>query len=206
MSKQKNEKQKMATIAEVYNRIIWDTNLNRNMFIAGFHERISDTIREKPLAQWDDNSEIPWHRVRYIRCGEAIVWDREHRIDLVSTNQLPEIAWKSERDGKDRSDLAALVANNQAQFSPRSIYKYDGNEWKIFNGALKSVTLDEGLTIVSYNILSDLHEIDKIHSYYFGRVSQNSGRPYRTSGSYAQIVSSYFGNRLGKRLFYLGSS
>jgi poly(A) polymerase len=164
MSKQKNEKQKMATIAEVYNRIIWDTNLNRNMFIAGFHERISDTIREKPLAQWDDNSEIPWHRVRYIRCGEAIVWDREHRIDLVSTNQLPEIAWKSERDGKDRSDLAALVANNQAQFSPRSIYKYDGNEWKIFNGALKSVTLDEGLTIVSYNILSDLHEIDKIHS------------------------------------------
>ena len=117
MSKQKIEKQKMATITEVYNRIIWDANLNRNMFIAGFHERISDTIREKPLAQWDDNSDIPWHRVRYIRCNETIVWDRENRIDLISTNNLPEIAWKSEATDANQADLAALVANNQGQFS-----------------------------------------------------------------------------------------
>jgi hypothetical protein len=32
MSK-KIEKQKMATITEVYNRIVWDAQLNRNMFI-----------------------------------------------------------------------------------------------------------------------------------------------------------------------------
>ncbi len=164
MSKQKIEKQKMATITEVYNRIIWDANLNRNMFIAGFHERISDTVREKPLAQWDDNSDIPWHRVRYIRCGETIVWDREHRIDLVSSNQLPVIAWKSEEAGKDRSDLAALVTNNQAQFSQRSIYKYDGNEWKVHLGIAKNIEIEDRLTIVSYNILSDLHEVDKIYS------------------------------------------
>ncbi|PSB57949.1 poly(A) polymerase [Chamaesiphon polymorphus] len=164
MSKQKIEKQKMATITEVYNRIIWDTNLNRNMFIAGFHERISDTIREKPLAQWDDNSDIPWHRVRYIRCNETIVWDRENRIDLISTNNLPEIAWKSEVAGSNRSDLAALVANNQAEFQPRDIYTYDRDGWKVFTGAVKSVALDNTLTIVSYNILSNLHDADKIHT------------------------------------------
>ena len=164
MSKQKIEKQKMATITEVYNRIIWDANLNRNMFIAGFHERISDTIREKPLAQWDDNSDIPWHRVRYIRCNETIVWDRENRIDLISTNNLPEIAWKSEATDANRADLAALVANNQGQFSPRSIYRYEGNEWQIFTGGLKSSALENRLTIVSYNILSNLHDADKIHT------------------------------------------
>lgn len=49
MSKPKIEKQRMATINEVYNRIIWDTNLNRNTFVAGFHERLADEIREKPL-------------------------------------------------------------------------------------------------------------------------------------------------------------
>ncbi|WP_309739768.1 poly(A) polymerase [Chamaesiphon sp. OTE_20_metabat_361] len=162
MSKQKIEKQKMATITEVYNRIIWDSNLNRNMFIAGFHERISDTIREKPLAQWDDNSDIPWHRVRYIRCGETIVWDREHRIDLISTNQLPEVAWKSEVAGSNRADIAALVANNQAQFQPRDIYRYDRNGWKLFTGTLKPVRLAKNLTIVTYNILSNLHDADKI--------------------------------------------
>jgi poly(A) polymerase len=164
MSKQKIEKQKMATITEVYNRIIWDANLNRNMFIAGFHERISDTIREKPLAQWDDNSDIPWHRVRYIRCNETIVWDRENRIDLISTNNLPKIAWKSEATDANRADLAALVANNQVQFSSRSIYHYEGNEWKIFTGGLKSIALENRLTIVSYNILSNLHDADKIHT------------------------------------------
>ncbi|WP_310481435.1 poly(A) polymerase [Chamaesiphon sp. VAR_48_metabat_403] len=164
MSKQKIEKQKMATITEVYNRIIWDANLNRNMFIAGFHERISDTIREKPLAQWDDNSDIPWHRVRYIRCNETIVWDRENRIDLISTNNLPEIAWKSEVAGSNRADLAALVANNQAQFQSRDIYTYDRDEWKVFTGTVKSVALDNTLTIVSYNILSNLHDADKIHT------------------------------------------
>jgi endonuclease/exonuclease/phosphatase family metal-dependent hydrolase/uncharacterized protein (UPF0248 family) len=163
MSKQKPEKQKMATIAEVYNRIIWDTRLNRNLFIAGFHERIADGIREKPLAQWDDNSDIPWHRVRYIRCGEAIVWDRDDRIDLISTDSLPAIAWKLDPQGSSQEDLAALIDNNRAKFKPRAIYRYEGTEWKMCTGAIGSIELDT-LTIASYNILSDLHEADKIQT------------------------------------------
>jgi poly(A) polymerase len=161
MSKQKPEKQKMATIAEVYNRIIWDTRLNRNLFIAGFHERVADGIREKPLAQWDDNSDIPWHRVRYIRCGETIVWDRDDRIDLISTDNLPATAWKLDRHGSSQDDLAALIDNNRAEFKPRSIYRYTGNEWKVYAGKIESIELNT-LTIASYNILSDLHEVDKI--------------------------------------------
>jgi poly(A) polymerase len=164
MSKQKIEKQRMATINEVYNRIIWDANLNRNMFIAGFHERISETIREKPLAQWDDNSDIPWHRVRYIRCGETIVWDREHRIDLISTNSLPELAWKSDRSESSRADLAALVANNQGEFTSRSIYSYHSDRWQVFTGELRSIDLSNKLTIVSYNILSNLYDADLIYT------------------------------------------
>ena len=163
MSKQKLEKQKMATISEVYNRIIWDTRLNRNLFIAGFHERIADGIREKPLAQWDDNSDIPWHRVRYIRCGEKIVWDRDERIDLISTDNLPENAWKLDPHSSSQEDLAALIDNNRAEFKPRSIYRYVGNEWKIFAEKIGSVAPDT-LTIASYNILSDLHEVDKIQT------------------------------------------
>ncbi len=163
MSQPKPEKQKMATITEVYNRIVWDTRLNRNMFIAGFHERIVDGIREKPLAQWDDNSDIPWHRVRYIRCGDTIVWDRDERIDLISIDRLPATAWKSNSTGSSQEDLAALVANNQAKFTPRSVYRFDRNEWKVFTGAIKSIEI-ETLTVVSYNILSNLHETDKIYT------------------------------------------
>ncbi len=163
MSKHKLEKQKMATIAEVYNRIIWDTRLNRNLFIAGFHERVADGIREKPLAQWDDNSDIPWHRVRYIRCGETIVWDRDDRIDLISTDNLPATAWKLDPCRSSQEDLAALIDNNHAEFKPRSIYRYEGNGWKVYSGTGESIELD-ALTIASYNILSNLHEADKIQT------------------------------------------
>jgi poly(A) polymerase len=76
------EKLKMATINEVYNRIIWDSRLNRNLFVTGFPERVSDAIREKPLAHWDGSGDIPWHRIRYIRCGDMVVWDRDQHLGL----------------------------------------------------------------------------------------------------------------------------
>jgi poly(A) polymerase len=161
---EKIEKTKMATVTEVYNRIVWDNNLNRNMFIAGFHERISNNIREKPLAQWQDSTDIPWHRVRYIRCGETIVWDRENRIDLVSNNKLPSIAWKSDLEGSNRADLAALIANNRVRFQPRSVYQYDRQEWVIAAKGRDAIALERDLVIVSYNILSNLHEVDKIYT------------------------------------------
>jgi poly(A) polymerase len=163
MSKQKPEKQKMAMITEVYNRIIWDSRLNRNMFIAGFHERISDGIREKPLAHWEDNGDIPWHRIRYIRCGDVVVWDREQHLDLISTEQLPAIAWKSDVLESSKDDLAALLANNQAEFKSRDVYKYDGKEWKIFVATPKLINRDD-LTVVSYNVLCNLYEAENIQT------------------------------------------
>jgi endonuclease/exonuclease/phosphatase family metal-dependent hydrolase len=162
MSKQKPDKQKMATITEVYNRIVWDTRLNRNLFIAGFHERVSDTIREKPLAQWDERGDIPWHRVRYIRCGDVVVWDREERIDLISTDKLPVVAWKLDDLEPNKTDLAALLANHQVEFTPRTVYKYNAG-WQEFIGAIASVSIDT-LTIASYNVLIDVHHSEQIQT------------------------------------------
>jgi uncharacterized protein (UPF0248 family) len=162
MPKQKSDKQKMATITEVYNRIVWDSRLNRNLFIAGFHERVSDTIREKPLAQWDERGDIPWHRVRYIRCGDAVIWDREERIDLISIDRLPSFAWKSNSSGTDKADFAALLANHQVEFTPRTVYQYD-TEWKPCIADSKSKSIDS-LTIASYNVLIDVHHPDQIQT------------------------------------------
>jgi poly(A) polymerase len=162
MPKQKLDKQKMATITEVYNRIVWDNRLNRNLFVAGFHERVSDTMREKPLAQWDEWGDIPWHRVRYIRCGDVVVWDREERIDLISINKLPSFAWKSDSLAPDKADLAALLANHQVEFNPRTVYQYDC-EWKPFICEGKSKSIDS-LTIASYNVLIDVHHPELIQT------------------------------------------
>ena len=55
------------------------------------------------------------------------------------------------------------TSNNQGKFQSRSIYHYDGGEWKVFEGKVRSTSID-ALTIVSYNILSDLHDADKIET------------------------------------------
>jgi endonuclease/exonuclease/phosphatase (EEP) superfamily protein YafD/uncharacterized protein (UPF0248 family) len=162
MPNQKPAKQKMATITEVYNRIVWDNRLNRNLFVAGFHERVSDAIREKPLVQWDERGDIPWHRVRYIRCGDVVVWDREDRIDLISSDKLPSSAWKSDLLATDKVDLAALLANHQVKFTPRTVYRYD-REWQPYIAESKSQSIDS-LTMVSYNVLIDVHHPDLIQT------------------------------------------
>jgi poly(A) polymerase len=157
MSSSKSEKQKMATIAEVYNRIIWDGRLNRNLFIAGFHERISDRIREKPLVQWEINGDIPWHRIRYIRCGDLVVWDREQHLDLISSNQLPATAWKLADGELSDNDLAALISNNQVEFRSRSIYQHQSGNWQVSKPASTNFNLND-LKILTYNVLCNLYE------------------------------------------------
>jgi poly(A) polymerase len=181
--KNKPEKQKMATINEVYSRIIWDSRLNRNLFVAGFHERVSDAIKEKPLAHWDGSGDIPWHRIRYIRCGDMVVWDRDKHLDLISTGELPAVAWKQDILQPSQDDLAALFANNRVNFKSRSVYNYvttnrnknqdiiesenennsAENEWKLFTGTTQTQNLNS-LTIASYNILCNLYNAEKIHT------------------------------------------
>jgi uncharacterized protein (UPF0248 family) len=91
----KSQKPKMATSWEIYNRIIWDSRLDGDVFIAGFEDRVSASgFREKPLAHWAADGDIPWHRIRYIRCKDIVVWDREQHLDLISSGHLPPFAWK----------------------------------------------------------------------------------------------------------------
>ncbi|MBF2067146.1 MAG: DUF504 domain-containing protein [Calothrix sp. C42_A2020_038] len=152
------EKQRMAPINEIYNRIIWDERLNSRAFIAGFQERMSsDGMREKPLAQWAIDGDIPWHRIRYIRCGDVIVWDREKHLDLISTGQLPAIAWKNNITELETNSLEAPI------FNSKPIYQYDTQGW-ISNGQeLKDINI-KNLSVATFNVLFNLYETEKIQT------------------------------------------
>ena len=151
----KPEKQKMAPINEIYNRIIWDERLNRSAFMAYYTERISGGIREKPLAQWATDGDIPMHRIRYIRCGDITVWDREKHIDLISTGQLPPAAWKSNAT-QTEIDIEAPI------FNVRPVYKYDTQEWK--NSEVSQNIKTDKLTVATFNVLFNLYETEKIQT------------------------------------------
>ena len=84
----------MATSREVIDRIIWDDRLNLHAFTVGYRERTSaNGIEEKALSEWIWQQDIPWHRIRYLKCQGMFVWDRDRHLDLFSTRQLPTAAW-----------------------------------------------------------------------------------------------------------------
>jgi poly(A) polymerase len=81
---------------EVYNRIVWDARLDADAFVIGYRDRHApDGVLEMAASEWDPDGDVPWHRVRYFRCGETIVWDREQQIGLFAEEALPPEAWKA---------------------------------------------------------------------------------------------------------------
>ncbi|MBD1920305.1 DUF504 domain-containing protein [Microcoleus sp. FACHB-831] len=149
--------QKMATSREVYNRILWDARLDRHAFTIGYLERTSEVkLRSKPLAEWEANGDIPWHRIRYISCGETIVWDRDRHLDLVSIGQLPAAAWTAQLGEQD----LPLIAT---PFSPKPIYRYGSQGWQPSDELPESVP-SSALTIVSFNVLCDTYEQERIQT------------------------------------------
>ncbi|MEM6752975.1 MAG: RNA repair domain-containing protein [Cyanobacteria bacterium P01_C01_bin.38] len=156
MSKQ--EKPKMATSWEIYNRIIWDSRINSDVFIAVFEDRVSTSgFREKSLALWAADGDIPWHRIRYIRCKDIVVWDREKHLDFISSGHLPAFAWKNNPEDENFSMDKNVI------FERIPVYKYDTQGWQPTEDLSKSVK-SNSLTIASFNVLHDLYEKEKIQT------------------------------------------
>ena len=163
MSKPKSPKAKMATIREVYDRILWDDRLDHRAFSLGFSDRISGSIREKHLSEWAVDGDIPWHRIRYVKCGETIVWDRDRPIDLFTTGELPIAAWvvatENAESGSQKPQISPHLSppTSVAEFHTKPIYQYDRENWQPIDRTLDSVMLTT-LKIASFNVLSDLYE------------------------------------------------
>lgn len=135
---------------EIYNRIIWDTQLNEKVFSIGYVDRVSASgIREKPLVEWDD-SDIPWGRVQYFACQKTIVWDRKSKIDLFTAGALPAIAFKPSH-----------MANRSANFFPKPIFCYSDETWQPVTATISSERVSQ-LKIATFNILSNPRSEDAV--------------------------------------------
>ncbi|KAJ1551792.1 hypothetical protein HK096_008604 [Nowakowskiella sp. JEL0078] len=76
---------------DVYNRIVWDSNLDANEFLIGYEDRFTG-IQEIPLKVFQQNRNIgadgnndwiPFHRVWYFKQNSTLVWDRKTGVDLI---------------------------------------------------------------------------------------------------------------------------
>lgn len=144
-------KDKLATSWEIYNQIVWNPKLNAQAFTVGFADRMSKSgIREKPLLEWASESDIPWHRIRYYRCGGTVVWDRGKRLDLFAQKMLPAEAWAAE--------INPIVATEvTTDFTLRAIYHFAQNQWETYTGETLNVDA-QSLKVITYNVLCDEYE------------------------------------------------
>lgn len=155
----------MATIREVYDRILWDARLDRSAFAIGYIERMSiEGIREKPFSEWSTDGDIPLHRIRYIRCGEEIVWDRDQHLDLFSAGLLPAAAFLAHKEEETHSATVTPPAQNQdLVFKARPVYQYGSQGWQPTDQPSAEATIG-ALTIASFNVLCDSYEQERIQT------------------------------------------
>lgn len=139
----------MKTIREVCNQIRWDPAFDEKSFRIGYREH-SGTC-ESSLAGFDPET-IPWNRVQYLKLGEAVVWDRERRIDMFADGTVRQLLGKTLPDeGPFWADLPTyrcdLTTGNWAQ-----AHSGAGDPWP------------RPLRLVTFNVLFDLHHRERIYT------------------------------------------
>ncbi|KAK5945823.1 hypothetical protein PMZ80_003031 [Knufia obscura] len=93
-------KPRLRPFQEILHRLRWDSKFNIDEYVVGYLERF-EGIKEMPASNWirdfSDEDWIPMHRVRYVKrikvSGDdqkegpelGLVWDRDGRIDKIST-------------------------------------------------------------------------------------------------------------------------
>lgn len=156
-----SNKAKMLPSHEIYNRIIWDKRLNPNVFIFGYTDRLSKTgFKEKSLMDWEVDGDIPWHRIRYILCRNIVVWDRDKHIDKFSSQELPSEAWHLEQTPITIENLSTPTLPT---FSSQTVYHYDLVGWQVCPKTKENISINS-LTVLTFNVLSDMYEADKIYT------------------------------------------
>jgi uncharacterized protein (UPF0248 family) len=79
---------KLRTSTDVYNRLMWDDNIDRSDYMIGYEDRFVG-VMEMPLTSWkrevEDEAFVPFHRVVHFRrmSDGVVVWNRRKRVDLV---------------------------------------------------------------------------------------------------------------------------
>jgi peptide chain release factor len=89
------KKGKLIPAGEILRRIQWDYSLSSNDFSVLHYDRMEDSIMESPFDAPNQNIQggddllvdaLPEHRIVAIKYKEQVVWDREKRLDLFSSN------------------------------------------------------------------------------------------------------------------------
>lgn len=138
----------MRTSRELYHWIRWDPRFDPSEFAFGYDDH-GEAPKEVGFLAFEPEGEIPWHRVLYLRRGQAIVWDRRAGVDrLVVDPASPESAARWPTMG---------AAGRWTVIDP---LRFDGERWR--RAALDEKTVGKSVSILSFNVLDEAYVPDAL--------------------------------------------
>jgi|GEM_PF-1749093 len=160
-------------VQDVIGRIRFDAALDVARFSVGYEERFAG-VREAPLAGVLGEGEVPWHRIWFIKAGSLVVWDRRERIDLIlgsGVSPAPDLAAVQRacapQPGAPEVQTRRIRAPGPAaKFVGQPCFRFDPMRaaWVPHAAAGAREAVPESLQVVTYNVLFDIYETEKIYS------------------------------------------
>ena len=147
----------------VFQRIKWDSKINKDEIVIGYLDRFLG-IKEIKFNDFkgvhEDKEGIPQHRIRYFKINQKIVWDREQRIDLLTGSEIDKffIAPVNDQTSSfaDEVEKNNVVAKEQIFEGP--IFRFDNNKanWDLAQDSNEKnePKLLNSFKLLTYNIMS----------------------------------------------------
>lgn len=146
----------------IFQRIKWDDNVDKKQVVIGYLDRflgIKDIKFDDFKGVHEDYKEgIPFHRIRYFKINDRIVWDREQKIDLLTGSGDAVADFFEKKDTTDMDEIIVDLKKDQ-QFSKETfvdghVFKCSANQWNKAECDEKNFEFASQFKLVTYNLMS----------------------------------------------------
>ncbi|MEZ4426895.1 MAG: RNA repair domain-containing protein [Nannocystaceae bacterium] len=151
--------------SEVFDRIRWDPSLDERAFVVGYEDRFSG-VEELPLVELVARGDVPWHRVRQVRVGELVVWDRAARIDRLFGSG--DTAAEPSRIQAAIADVVATTRSREpSELIDVAVHRFDAARgvWaRAADVAHEESSARRSLSVLTFNVLFDRYDGGALHT------------------------------------------
>ncbi|WP_344504652.1 RNA repair domain-containing protein [Dactylosporangium maewongense] len=152
-------------VQDVVSRIRFDATLDATRFVVGYEERGAG-VRETPLSLFVAGGDVPWHRVRYVKAGNRVVWDRQARIDLVfgtgdtPAEDLSTVPAAAAGPAAGPAAVPAAGPRRQVAFDASACLRFDPSTGAWVPAGPAGDVRADALQVATFNVLSDAYDRD----------------------------------------------
>jgi uncharacterized protein (UPF0248 family) len=125
--------QKLKGADFIFQRFKWDESVDKSQVIIGYLDRFKGILEIKlndfKNVHDDYRDGIPLHRIRYFKINDEIVWDREKRIDLLTSSGDISKFFKQNTQNTNDNCEDESNSNSIERIQTGEILKFENETW-----------------------------------------------------------------------------